>query len=124
MADPIAEFFAGVVHHRYDRLKQVAGTIRFDLERDQHTTSWLMTIERGDVSVSRKSRRADCTVRLDEALFARIVRGEANVYAAWLRNEIKLVGRLYMLDLFQRVLPGPPGARDPRPVARRGELRR
>ncbi|MEO3776659.1 SCP2 sterol-binding domain-containing protein [Micromonospora sp. B11E3] len=124
MADPIAEFFAGVVRRRYDRLNQVTGTIRFDLVRDHRTTHWLMTIEKGDVRVSRENRRADCTVRLDEALFARIVRGEANVYAAWLRSEIKLVGRLYMLDLFQRVLPGPPQARDPRPVARRGELRR
>ncbi|HEY0696215.1 MAG TPA: SCP2 sterol-binding domain-containing protein [Micromonospora sp.] len=124
MADPVAEFFDEVVRHRYDRLNQVTGTIRFDLVRGHHVTHWFMTIDRGYVRASRENRDADCRVRLDQALFERILRGEANVYAAWLRNQIVLVGRLYMLDLFQRILPGPPGARDPRRAARRGELRR
>ena len=45
---------------------------------------------------------------------AEIVVGRANMYAAWLRNRVVFEGNTRLARSFELVLPGPPGARDPR----------
>jgi putative sterol carrier protein len=47
-------------------------------------------------------------VRTDQAIFDRIVKGEANAMAAFLRGAIDLEGDRGLLLAFQRVFPGPP----------------
>lgn len=50
--------------------------------------------------------------------FDKVTRGEANPIAALLRNEITVQGNLLLFHYFQRLLPGPPGAHDPRELVR------
>jgi hypothetical protein len=94
------------------------GTVRFDLEHDHGVDHWFLLIRQGDVRVSREERDADCVIRTGKALFDRIVSGEAHMYAAWVRNELRAEGDVRLARLLQRVMPGPPGAHDPRTFAR------
>jgi putative sterol carrier protein len=115
MADATAEFFAGLSERGHEPLLEKAkGSIRIDLADGKRATRWLVTIDRGDVGVSHRNAAADCTLRMDAALFERIASGEVNAFAALLRGAIDFEGRPELLVLFQRLLPGPPGARGPR----------
>jgi putative sterol carrier protein len=89
-------------------LEQAVGTIRFELTGGGRPTRWLLAIDDGDVSVSRRSARGDCVVRADGALFDGIASGEVNAMAALLRGAIEVKGDRALLLAFQRVLPGPP----------------
>lgn len=122
MTDPTEEFFDALGRRGHEPLlTEVKGTIRFDLARDHSTDHWFLSICQGDVSVSRAEGAADCVLRTDGALFDRLACGEANAHAAWLRNKITIEGnRPQLIDAFQRILPGPPGAHDPRPAVHHG----
>ena len=107
MADAVSEFF--------DRLGQVGGapalrrasaTVRFDLTEGTRTERWLVAIDRGDVSVSRRNAKADCVVRADVELFADIVTGRVNAMTALLRGQFVVDGDPTVLVLFQRLFPG------------------
>ena len=65
----------------------------------------------------REEREADCVIHAEEAYFDRIACGEVKPLTAWLRNEIAVDGRFQFLVMLERVLPGPPGAHDPRALA-------
>jgi putative sterol carrier protein len=115
MSDPTATFFGEVGRRGHERLLEgVTGTIRFDLESDHRTDHWYLAISHGDVQVLREERPADAVVRADRLLFDRVASGEASPYTAWVRNELSIEGDLVLARLFQRILPGPPGARHPR----------
>ena len=89
-------------------LTKARGTLRFDLKDGERTRHWLVELDRGDVSVSRRRGSADCVVRTDAAVFDGLVTGEVNALAAFLRGELTLEGDPEFLVLFQRVLPAPP----------------
>ncbi|WP_422773543.1 SCP2 sterol-binding domain-containing protein [Plantactinospora sp. WMMC1484] len=115
MADPTAEFFAGLEQSGPEILPTKArGTIRFDLGRDGGVEHWFVAINRGNVLVSHERRDADCVVGAEKALFDRFATGEAQVVAAYNRNELTVQGSLPLLLMFRRVFPPPPGTRDPR----------
>jgi putative sterol carrier protein len=117
MADATTEFFQdlGVRGHE-PQLEKATGTMRFDLSNGKRTR-WLVTIEKGDVTVSQKSSRADCVAYADREVFDGIVKGEVNAMAAVLRGAMHFEGDPELLVLFQRLFPGPPGATG-RPPAR------
>jgi putative sterol carrier protein len=92
-------------------LEKVSGTIRFEIVDGKQTERWLVSIDKGDVSVSRKNVRADCTLRADKAVFDRVASGKMNAMAATLRGDIALDGESELLVPFQRLLPGPPRRR-------------
>jgi hypothetical protein len=115
MSDPTAEFFDALGRRRHERhLETAAGTIRFDLADGRETQHWFLEISHGDLSVSRDTREADLVVRADHGFFNKIVTGEANILAAWLRNEVIFEGGFPLSRSFELILPGPPGARHPR----------
>jgi hypothetical protein len=114
MSDPTAEFFDTLGQRRHERLLEVEGTIRFDLPGERETEHWFLEISHGDVSVSRDTRAADLVVRTDRGFFNKIVTGEANMLAAWIRNEVIFEGSLPLGRAFELVLPSPPGSRHPR----------
>ncbi|GIG91884.1 SCP2 sterol-binding domain-containing protein [Plantactinospora endophytica] len=115
MADPTAEFFARVEQRGPDLLPTKArGTLRFDLRRDGEVDHWFVAINRGNVLVSHELRDADCVVATDKALFDRCALGEAQVVAAYNRNDVTVQGNLPLLLMFRRAFPSPPGTRDPR----------
>jgi putative sterol carrier protein len=92
-------------------LEKVSGTIRFEVVDGKQTERWLVSIDKGDVAVSRKNVRADCTLRADKAVFERLASGEMNAMAATLRGDIVIDGDSELLVPFQRLLPGPPRRR-------------
>jgi putative sterol carrier protein len=108
MTDSTAEFFQELGRRGYEPLlEKGTGTIRFDLVGGKRTDRWLLTLDRGDVSVARKNAAADCVVRADRTLFDAMASGDVNGMAAYLRGELTLEGDPELLVLIQRVLPGP-----------------
>lgn len=125
MADATAEFFASLTERGHEpRLEKAKGSIRIDLVDGKRTTRWLVTIASGDVAVSHRNAAADCTLRMDKALFEGLASGEVNGFAAVIRGAMEFDGDPQLLVLFQRLLPGPPGARGPRRGAVKGVRQR
>ncbi|MFC6022448.1 SCP2 sterol-binding domain-containing protein [Plantactinospora solaniradicis] len=125
MADPTAEFFSSLEERGPDLLPVKArGTIRFDLKGvDGGVNHWFVSVNRGNVLVSHENRQADCVVATTQELFDRLAIGEAQVVAAYNRNDVTVQGNLPLLLMFRRAFPSPPGTRDPR-VRVRERLRR
>jgi putative sterol carrier protein len=82
--------------------------LRFDLLRKGHTDRWLVTVDKGDVTVSRENEPAECIVRAERSLFDRVATGEVNAFAAVLRGDMAVEGDPRLLVLYQRVFPSPP----------------
>jgi putative sterol carrier protein len=115
MSDSTTEFFDALEHRRHERLLEAAtGTIRFDLADGQEIEHWFLEISHGDLSVSHDTREADLVVRVDRDFFNKIVTGEANMLAAWMRNQVIFEGSLPLSRSFELILPGPSSARHPR----------
>ena len=107
-ADPTAEFFGGLVEHQPDPLLEKAnGTIRFDLRDGKRVDRWLVSLDNGEVTVSRANGDADCVVRAEKALFDEIASGRANGTAARLRGAMTIDGDVELIVLLRRVFPGP-----------------
>ncbi|WP_165947233.1 SCP2 sterol-binding domain-containing protein [Micromonospora sp. 15K316] len=98
---------------------RASGTIRLDVQRDEGTEQWFVTVETGKVQVFRQHRKADVIIRGSQAIFDRLVRGEAHLSASVFRKEVTVEGDYGLVAMFHRLLPGPPGAHGPRPVRRR-----
>ena len=112
--DPTAEFFAALAARGYEpMLRNSRGSIRFDLTAGNTTERWLLRIERGELTVSRRHARAVCVVRTDKALFDGLVRGQVNALAAMLRGELRADGDRELLMRIQRLFPGPDDERKP-----------
>ena len=88
-------------------LKQASGTMLFELLGGRRIERWRVIVERGQVSVARGNGPADCVLRADRKLFARMAAGRVNAFAAVLRGAITVEGDPRLLVLFQRLLPGP-----------------
>ena len=109
MTNATEEFFAELGRRAHvPLLAKVKGTIRFDIVEGKKRARWLVSIDRGDVTVSRRNLSADSIVRVDRALFDRLVTGRANAMAEVLRGRIRIEGELEPLIMLQRALPGPP----------------
>ena len=107
-SDPIAEFFAELGRRGHEPLLEKAkGSARFDVVDGKRTERWLLTIDRGDLRVSRKNAAADCVLRVDRPTFERAVSGKLNLMAAVLRGEVAVGGDPRLLVLLQRLFPRP-----------------
>ena len=112
MADTTTEFFDNLSRRGHEPLlEKASGTLRFELDERKRTDRWLVTVEKGNVTVSRKAAKADVVVRTDRALFDKLASGRQNAMAAILRGEIGIEGRVQLLALFQRLFPSPPKRR-------------
>ena len=108
MTDSTAGFFHELGRRGHEpSLEKAKGSIRFDLVADARTDRWLVTLDKGDVSVSRRNAAADCVVRTDRTVFDAMVTGNVNGMTAYLRGELTFEGDPELLVLFQRVLPAP-----------------
>jgi putative sterol carrier protein len=122
MTSPSATFFEDLARSgRVPLLQRVKGTMRFDLDDDGSTEHWYVSIEKGDVKVSRKKTAADAVVNTDRSLLDDMVQGRVNAMAAMLRGLISVEGNLGLLMVFQRLFPGPPKAKAAKAAAKRGE---
>jgi putative sterol carrier protein len=118
MTDATADFFGALVERQHEPLLEKAtGTVRFDLKDGRKTDRWLVSVVKGDLTVSRQNLRADCVVTADKSLFDGIASGKTNAMAALLRGAMGVEGDVQLLVLFQRLLPGLSRSRRPRPKA-------
>jgi putative sterol carrier protein len=110
LADVTADFFQALASGGpHPELENAKGTLRFDLrDTGKRTVRWLVALENGTVTVSRRNAKADCIVRADKAVFDRIASGEQNGMAAFLRGAIEVEGDQALLLSFQRLFPAPP----------------
>jgi predicted lipid carrier protein YhbT len=116
MIDHSAQFFDQIASSPQPHLRNLTATFRFDIDELGSVRHWLLDINDGTVSVSRRKARADVVVRANRALFERIATGRCNAMAAGLRGELGIDGDVRLLVAFQRLLPGPP-ASTPMPTA-------
>jgi putative sterol carrier protein len=111
-SDAIAEFFAELGRRGHEPLlENASGSARFDVTGGKRTQRWLLTIDKGDLAVSRTNAAADCVVRVDRAAFERAVKGKFNLMAAALRGELTIGGDPRLLVLLQRLFPRPSRSR-------------
>jgi hypothetical protein len=110
--DPTAKFFGALAELGPDPLLERAnGTIRFDLRDGKRVDRWLVSLENGEVTVSRGGGDADCVVHADKALFDEIAVGKENGTAAVLRGAVTIDGEMELMMVLRRVFPGPPARR-------------
>jgi len=121
--DPTERFFAAITAYGHaPLLRKASGTTRFEIVDGKRTSRWFVTVDRGDLSVSRRyADEPDCVVRGDKALFERIVSGKANAVAAVLRGDLAIDGDWRLLVWMQRLFPG---QRRPRGTGTAGYARR
>jgi SCP-2 sterol transfer family len=116
--DSTAEFFGELGSRGHEPLLgKVTGSARFDVVAGERTERWLVTIDKGDIRVSRRNAAADAVLRVDKASFDQVVAGELNWMAAVLRGEVAVQGDPRLLVLLQRLFPRPPGGRTQRQAA-------
>jgi len=112
--DATADFFGGLATRGEEPLlRAVSGTLRFDLRVGRRVEHWYVAVRRGAVTVSHEDAPADLIVRVERSLFDGMAEGRVNPIAALLRGTVDTEGDLGLLMRFQRLLPGPPGARGP-----------
>jgi putative sterol carrier protein len=115
MSDATTDFFDQLAERGHEPLlRKTRGTIRFDLVHGGQTECRYLTIDRGDIAVSRKRSSADGVLRVDRALFDRMASGEMNPIAAVIRGEFAIEGDWRLLVLVQRLFPAAAGAGGPR----------
>lgn len=81
-------------------LDHVSGTLEFDIEG--RARRWI-TVNRGDLVVSRTPAKADCILSSDADTFTRILAGEQNPVAAAIRGAMKITGNVALGLSIQRV---------------------
>jgi putative sterol carrier protein len=107
MADATTEFFEDLRRRGHEpRLRGATGRFRFDIVQGKQVERWIVTVNRGDLQVSRRGGAADCVLHVDRKVFERLASGELNGVAAALRGEFHAEGDWRLLVLFQRLFPG------------------
>jgi putative sterol carrier protein len=112
--DPTAKFFETLAEADHVPLLETqTGTIRFDIGEGKSLDHWYVNVKKGDVKVSHKSAKADAVAVASKALFDELATGKANAMASFLRGRLSGHGDVGLLMSFQRLFPGPPGAKGP-----------
>ena len=120
MTDATTQFFEELRRRDHEpQLENASGTLRFDIADGKKTDHWLVTIDKGDLTVSRSGGEADCTLSADRAVFDKLASGKGSAVAAVLRGTLYVEGDWRLLVLFRRFLPGPSTTK-PRAAARTG----
>ena len=103
--DAVTAFFEEESSRGYEPLlRSVSGTVRFDLVSGKTTERWLVTIRKGNVTISRKNAAADTVMRLSKTLFEAVTKGETNILPALLRGEVVLEGDYRLMIMIRRLL--------------------
>ncbi len=129
MTDLTAEFFDDLAQRGHEPLLATAsGRMRFDIADGKKTETWFVTIDKGDLTVSRSGGASDSTLAASRGLFDRLASGKASAVAEVLRGTLTIEGDWRLLVLFRRILPGrstaKPRTTKPRTPARTGRSRR
>ncbi|WP_416903394.1 SCP2 sterol-binding domain-containing protein [Micromonospora echinospora] len=112
--DPTVEFFQRIGQGRPAMLSEtVTATLRIELDDGGSTTHWFVSVDRGTVRVAAEWRAADAVVRTSKEFFDRLVRGEANLFAALVRNAVVNEGDVTVLAHLRKLLTGMAHMQDP-----------
>ncbi|MEV6694785.1 SCP2 sterol-binding domain-containing protein [Micromonospora sp. NPDC051196] len=118
MSESVRAFFDDLAHGGGRMLRQVSGSVRFDLAHPDGVTHWLVSIDQGRITVSQGGTAdADTVIGADEALFLRMARGEVKPLPAWLRNDFTADGEFRFVIMLERLFAPPNEARHPRVAA-------
>jgi SCP-2 sterol transfer family len=123
MTSPTTRFFEELARRGHvSWLEHEHGRLRFEVVDGECVREWTVVFNDGDVAVSQTEGDpdVDAVLRIDRALFDRVVCGEVNVMAADLRGELSTTGQFELLAQMTRLLPGPPGQTGPRIVGNAG----
>ncbi|WP_343444840.1 SCP2 sterol-binding domain-containing protein [Micromonospora schwarzwaldensis] len=120
MSEAIERFFASLPARAPVVLRSpIGGTLRIDLTDGNRTEHWYVTLAPGSARVRREEDRPpDAVLTVGTQLFEELVTGREAGLAAVLRNEATFGGHVVLFLALRRFLPDPPGARDPREIAR------
>ncbi|MFF5218773.1 SCP2 sterol-binding domain-containing protein [Micromonospora sp. NPDC000442] len=120
MSEAVRDFFDGLAEGGGRMLRQVSGTVRFDLSYPDRVEHWLVSIDQGRITVSRDDvADADTVICTDAQFFLRMARGEVKPLPAWLRNDFTADGEFRFVVMLERLFAPPPNAHHPREVAAR-----
>ena len=112
MTDATTRFFEELAQRGHEpRLENASGSLRFDIANGRTTAHWFVSIDRGDVAVSRSGDAADCTIVASRTVFDGLASGKASAVAAVLRGTLSIEGDWRLLVLFRRLLTGLPTTR-------------
>src|SRR6476659_6560473 len=113
--DVTEQFFDELAQRAHEPLlRKARGTIRFEIVDGKKVDRRIVTVDRGDISVSRRNVSGDGVIRVDKAVFERVASGRSNPISAVLRNELAFQCDWRLLVLLQRLFPGPPKTRPSR----------
>jgi SCP-2 sterol transfer family len=110
-ADPVSKFFADLACAGHvTTFEGQSATVRFEVADRDKVRRWHLTVNNGDVAVTRQDRPADAIVRASRPQAEAMVTGRLNAQAAFLRGALACEGKMAAVVMFQRCLPGPPGS--------------
>ena len=110
--DAVEAFFAEIsTRGSVPLLRDLKGTIRFDVSSETGTKPWVVTLHKGDVTVSNRNLKADAVVSVDRTLFNEIAEGRKNAMAAVIRGAMVITGDIGIVLAFQRFFPGKFGSK-------------
>ena len=78
--------------------------MRFDIANGNMIETWFVSIDKGDLTVSRSGGAADSTLVASKALFERLASGKASAVAEVLRGTLTIEGDWRLLVVFRRIL--------------------
>jgi putative sterol carrier protein len=112
MTDATTRFFEELAQRGHEpRLENASGSLRFDIANGRTTAHWFVSIDKGNVAVSRSGDAADCTILASRTVFDGLASGKASAVAAVLRGTLSIEGDWRLLVLFRRLLTGLPTTR-------------
>jgi len=110
-ADPVTRFFAALGKPGHLAIFEGdTASVRLDVLDGKKVERWHVSIAQGDVAVTRGGGPADAIIRVERRYLEAMVTGRLNAQAAFLRGLFACEGSVGALMMFQRCLPGPPGA--------------
>lgn len=110
--DPTERFFADLAGRGHEPLlRKATGVTRIDVVDDGRARRWLVTVDKGDISITRGNGEAACVIRAEKKVFDRIASGRLNAVAAVLRGDVTVDGDIRLLVRMQRLFPSPPRRR-------------
>lgn len=122
MVDVTQAFFRGLAQRGHDpRLTAIyEGSVRFDISWNGHTDHWLVSIAKGDITVSERATGGDAVVQADRRVFDRIASGEAYFLTTVLRGEATVEGSPRLFAIVRRLFPPPSASAGARGRRHRG----
>jgi SCP-2 sterol transfer family len=110
-SDPVGQFFRMLAAPGHlTTFEGESAKLRFDVADGKRVDRWYLTVDDGDVTVTRRNSPAAVVVRIERPDFEAMVTGRRNAQAALLRGLMTVEGDIAALMMFQRCLPGPPGS--------------